>query len=72
MLSTRWVHLRHCLIFVLFIDLQKASEYSRKMGLPRFYLSANSGARIGLAEEIKHLFNVAWEDAADPDKVTLG
>lgn len=33
------------------------------------YISANSGARIGLAEEIKHLFRVAWQDAKDPDKV---
>lgn len=41
---------------------------SRKTGLPRFYLSANSGARIGLAEEIKQLFKVRWEDDADPDK----
>jgi acetyl-CoA carboxylase/biotin carboxylase 1 len=36
--------------------------------LPRIYLSANSGARLGLAEEIKHLFHVAWEDANNPDK----
>jgi len=46
----------------------KASEMSRALGLPRIYISANSGARIGLAEEIKHLFQVAWEDASDPDK----
>ena len=48
--------------------LQKASELSRKEGLPRIYLSANSGARLGLAEEIKHLFRVAWKDVNDPDK----
>ena len=49
--------------------LQKASEMSRKLGLPRFYISANSGARIGLAEEIKPLFKVAWVDNDDFEKV---
>lgn len=47
---------------------QKASEMARKSGMPRIYLSANSGARLGLAEEIKHLFRVAWEDPSNPDK----
>lgn len=28
----------------------------------------NSGARIGLAEEVKSLFRVAWEDPEEPDK----
>ncbi|XP_074643040.1 acetyl-CoA carboxylase-like isoform X2 [Tubulanus polymorphus] len=46
----------------------KASELARSEGLPRIYLAANSGARIGLAEEVKHLFNVAWQDPKDPDK----
>jgi hypothetical protein len=44
---------------------------TRHHGYPRIYISANSGARIGLAEEVKHLFRVAWEDGADPDKVRL-
>lgn len=47
---------------------KKASEYSRKHGLPRIYLSANSGARIGMAEELKHMFKVAWNDPACPEK----
>ncbi|XP_013400503.1 acetyl-CoA carboxylase isoform X2 [Lingula anatina] len=46
----------------------RASELARKLGIPRIYISANSGARIGLAEEVKHLFKVAWEDAQNPDK----
>ena len=50
-------------------ELQKASEMSRRLGLPRFYISANSGARIGLAEEIKPLFKIAWIDNNDYDKV---
>ena len=32
------------------------------------YIAANSGARIGLAEEIKHLYKVAWVDEAAPNK----
>ena len=41
---------------------------ARKLGIPFIYLAANSGARLGLAEEIKPLFQVAWEDPSDPDK----
>ena len=44
------------------------SVFARQQKLPRIYLAANSGARIGLAEEIKHLFRIAWEDPKDPDK----
>ncbi|XP_076323761.1 acetyl-CoA carboxylase-like [Tachypleus tridentatus] len=46
----------------------KASEKARALGIPRLYIAANSGARIGLAEEIKHLFQVAWVDSENPDK----
>ncbi|KAL1945115.1 hypothetical protein VTO73DRAFT_2735 [Trametes versicolor] len=45
-----------------------ASQYARQQGLPRIYLSANSGARIGVAEEAMNLFSVAWNDAAHPEK----
>jgi len=44
------------------------TKYARAHGLPRIYLSANSGARIGLAEEIMHLFSCAWNDPQQPDK----
>ena len=30
-----------------------ATEYARTRGIPRIYLAANSGARIGMAEEVK-------------------
>ncbi|XP_061154933.1 acetyl-CoA carboxylase 1 isoform X2 [Syngnathus typhle] len=50
---------------VLFL---RASEMARESGIPRIYIAANSGARIGLAEEIRHMFHVAWEDPADPYK----
>ncbi|XP_071044333.1 acetyl-CoA carboxylase isoform X1 [Parasteatoda tepidariorum] len=46
----------------------KASERARELGIPRLYISANSGARIGLAEEIKHIFDIAWIDNENPDK----
>ncbi|KAF3695826.1 Acetyl-CoA carboxylase 2 [Channa argus] len=43
----------------------RASELARTEGIPRIYIAANSGARIGLAEEIKHMFQVAWVDPTD-------
>ncbi|KAI9096466.1 acetyl-CoA carboxylase [Phlyctochytrium arcticum] len=46
----------------------KASEYARKLGIPRIYISANSGARIGLADEVINQFNVAWMDETNPGK----
>ncbi|KAJ8978777.1 hypothetical protein NQ317_015501 [Molorchus minor] len=45
-----------------------ASEISRKLKIPRIYIAANSGARIGLAEEVKALFRIAWEDNKEPDR----
>ncbi|KAJ3342820.1 acetyl-coenzyme-A carboxylase [Gonapodya sp. JEL0774] len=46
----------------------KASQLARSKGLPRLYLSANSGARIGLADEIQSRFKIAWNDKNDPSK----
>ena len=45
----------------------KCTEMARKLGIPRIYLSANSGARLGLAEEIMPHFKVAWNDPAQQD-----
>ncbi|PHH70340.1 hypothetical protein CDD82_7201 [Ophiocordyceps australis] len=45
----------------------KCTELARKIGIPRIYLSANSGARLGLAEELMPHFKVAWNDASKPD-----
>ncbi|CAF3808089.1 unnamed protein product, partial [Adineta steineri] len=47
---------------------QRASELSRLERIPRIYISANSGARIGLAEELKFLYRIAWNDPKDIDK----
>lgn len=55
--------------FHAYFSLQKASEMARFQGIPFIYISANSGARIGLAEEVKHSFKVAWNDASAPEKV---
>jgi acetyl-CoA carboxylase/biotin carboxylase 1 len=38
------------------------------LGFWQIYIAANSGARIGLAEEVKSLFRIAWEDNNEPDK----
>jgi len=46
---------------------QKCSQLARNLGIPRIYLSANSGARIGMAQEIIPHFSVAWKDASRPE-----
>ncbi|KZF21703.1 acetyl-CoA carboxylase [Xylona heveae TC161] len=45
----------------------KCTELARKLGIPRIYLSANSGARIGMAEELIPHFSVAWNDPNKPE-----
>lgn len=45
-----------------------ATQYARERGLPRIYLSANSGARIGVAEEVMNLFSCAWNVPDRPEK----
>lgn len=45
----------------------KCTELARKLGIPRIYLSANSGARIDLAYELMPHFNVAWNDPEKPE-----
>ncbi len=46
----------------------KCTELARKLGIPRIYLSANSGARLGLANELMPHFKVAWNDITKQDK----
>jgi acetyl-CoA carboxylase/biotin carboxylase 1 len=45
----------------------KCTELARKLGIPRIYLSANSGARLGLANELMPHFSVAWNDPEKPE-----
>lgn len=40
----------------------QASEYSRTNALPRVYVSANSGARIGFASDVKNRLKILWND----------
>ena len=44
-----------------------ASEFAREKRIPRLYVAANSGARIGLAESIKKIFKVAFKDPSNPE-----
>lgn len=36
--------------------------------LPLIYLAANSGARLGVAEEVKSCFKVGWSDEQSPER----
>ncbi|CAM8936060.1 unnamed protein product [Rhodiola kirilowii] len=36
--------------------------------IPLIYLAANSGARIGVAEEIKNCFKIGWADELSPER----
>ena len=44
-----------------------ASEYAREKRIPRLFVAANSGARIGLADRVKQKFNVAFKDSQKPE-----
>lgn len=44
-----------------------ASEFAREKRIPRLYIAANSGARIGLADSVKKTFKVAFKDPAKPE-----
>ena len=46
----------------------KCTQLARQLGIPRIYLSANSGARLGIADELVDLFNVGWSDNGSPEK----
>ncbi|KAK3260625.1 hypothetical protein CYMTET_30428, partial [Cymbomonas tetramitiformis] len=43
-----------------------ASQYATKLGVPRIYIACNSGARIGLVDELKPLVKIAWNDDSNP------
>ncbi len=44
-----------------------ASEFARAQNIPRLFVAANSGARIGLSESIKKLFKIAFKDESKPE-----
>ena len=47
---------------------QLASKYARYRKIPRIFFAANSGARIGLAEEVEKVFKVKWVEEDNPQK----
>jgi acetyl-CoA carboxylase/biotin carboxylase 1 len=44
-----------------------ASEYAREKRIPRLYVAANSGARIGVADSVRKVFKVAFKDESKPE-----
>ena len=50
------------------ILFKKASELARAEGIPRIYIACNSGARIGLAQEVKSKYKIKWVNEEDPTK----
>ena len=50
------------------VVFQRASEYARGLGIPRIYMAANSGARLGVSDAVKKCFRVHFVDASDPAK----
>ncbi|KAL3794777.1 hypothetical protein HJC23_012787 [Cyclotella cryptica] len=49
------------------VVFKMASEFAREKRIPRLYVAANSGARIGLAEGIKKVFKVAFKVPSNPE-----
>ena len=45
-----------------------ATEYALHHHIPVLYLAANSGARVGLANEVKQCLRVEWQNPAEPQK----
>jgi acetyl-CoA carboxylase/biotin carboxylase 1 len=45
-----------------------ATEFALEEKLPVVYLAANSGARVGLANEVKQCLQVEWTNPAEPSK----
>ncbi len=44
-----------------------ASEFAREKKIPRLFIAANSGARIGLSDSVKKTFKVAFKDPKKPE-----
>eukprot|EP00850_Spirogloea_muscicola_P010152 SM000058S18582 [mRNA] locus=s58:582944:601807:- [translate_table: standard] len=46
---------------------QAMAELAGRKGVPLVYIAANSGARVGLAEEVRSCFKVEWADPENPN-----
>lgn len=44
-----------------------ASEFAREKMIPRIYIAANSGARIGVSDSVKRCFQVAFKNPKRPE-----
>jgi acetyl-CoA carboxylase/biotin carboxylase 1 len=49
------------------VVFKMASDFARSRKIPRLFVAANSGARIGLAEGVKKTFRVAFKNPANPE-----
>lgn len=47
---------------------QRASELARREGIPRIFMACNSGARMGIANEVLKAFKIEWVEPSDPAK----
>lgn len=45
---------------------KSVTDLARSEGLPRIYVAANSGARLGIAEELVPFIRVEWRDEKNP------
>eukprot|EP00850_Spirogloea_muscicola_P013374 SM000090S24336 [mRNA] locus=s90:291408:309581:- [translate_table: standard] len=46
---------------------QAMAALAGRKGVPLVYIAANSGARVGLAEEVRSCFKVEWSDPKNPN-----
>lgn len=46
----------------------EVTELACAKKLPLIYLAANSGARIGVAEDVKACFKIGWSDESSPER----
>jgi acetyl-CoA carboxylase / biotin carboxylase 1 len=44
-----------------------ASELAREKRIPRLFIAANSGARIGLADRVQKRYGVSFKDPSKPE-----
>mmetsp|Transcript_14027 Transcript_14027/g.20077 ORF Transcript_14027/g.20077 Transcript_14027/m.20077 type:complete len:2365 (+) Transcript_14027:253-7347(+) len=49
------------------VVFKMASEFARGHSIPRLFVAANSGARIGLADSVRKSFRVAFKDPKRPE-----
>jgi acetyl-CoA carboxylase / biotin carboxylase 1 len=49
------------------VVFKMASEFAREKRIPRIFIAANSGARIGLAERVKATYKVAFKQPSQPE-----